>query len=241
MVGSVAGRPAISPITVQTMTNTLTADAEATHRADFAGPKRRASTIVRGFPAPTRPRPAALSAIVKAIKVPIVADIHFHYKARPSKLPRAGGLRACASIPATSASAGTGPRGRQGRPGPRLLHAHRRQCPGRWRKTCSRNMAKPWPGGHGRKAPLDHARNPAGSRLPRVQDQREGVRRLPGGRRLSAGWRMPATIPCISASPRRARCGPGTVKSSIGPGLALVGGDRRHGSRPRCRPSPRKR
>src|ERR1700712_2259695 len=67
-----------SPITVQTMTNTLTADAEATiaqiRRAEEAG-----VDIVR-VSCPDEASTAALSAIVKAIKVPIVADIHFHYK-----------------------------------------------------------------------------------------------------------------------------------------------------------------
>ena len=65
-----------SPITVQTMTNTLTADAEATiaqiRRAEEAG-----VDIVR-VSCPDEASTAALSAIVKAIKVPIVADIHFH-------------------------------------------------------------------------------------------------------------------------------------------------------------------
>src|SRR6266478_9629920 len=67
-----------SPITVQTMTNTLTADAEATiaqiRRAEEAG-----VDIVR-VSCPDEASTAALSAIVRASKVPIVADIHFHYR-----------------------------------------------------------------------------------------------------------------------------------------------------------------
>ena len=67
-----------SPITVQTMTNTLTADAEATiaqiRRAEEAG-----VDIIR-VSCPDEASTAALPAIVKAAKVPIVADIHFHYK-----------------------------------------------------------------------------------------------------------------------------------------------------------------
>jgi (E)-4-hydroxy-3-methylbut-2-enyl-diphosphate synthase len=67
-----------SPITVQTMTNTLTADAEATiaqiRLAEAAG-----VDIVR-VSCPDEASTAALATIVKAIKVPIVADIHFHYK-----------------------------------------------------------------------------------------------------------------------------------------------------------------
>ncbi len=67
-----------SPITVQTMTNTLTADAEATiaqiRRSEEAG-----VDIIR-VSCPDEESTAALPAIVKAVKVPIVADIHFHYK-----------------------------------------------------------------------------------------------------------------------------------------------------------------
>ena len=67
-----------SPITVQTMTNTLTADAEATiaqiRRAEAAG-----VDIVR-VSCPDEASTAALPAIVKASKAPIVADIHFHYR-----------------------------------------------------------------------------------------------------------------------------------------------------------------
>jgi len=67
-----------SPITVQTMTNTLTADAGATiaqiRLAEAAG-----VDIVR-VSCPDEASTASLSAIVKASKVPIVADIHFHYK-----------------------------------------------------------------------------------------------------------------------------------------------------------------
>ena len=67
-----------APITVQTMTNTLTADAEATiaqiRRCEEAG-----VDIIR-VSCPDEDSTAALPQIVKASKVPIVADIHFHYK-----------------------------------------------------------------------------------------------------------------------------------------------------------------
>jgi (E)-4-hydroxy-3-methylbut-2-enyl-diphosphate synthase len=77
MVGSVpVGGSA--PITVQTMTNTLTADAQATidqiRRCEEAG-----VDIIR-VSCPDEDSTAALPAIVKASRVPIVADIHFHYK-----------------------------------------------------------------------------------------------------------------------------------------------------------------
>jgi (E)-4-hydroxy-3-methylbut-2-enyl-diphosphate synthase len=67
-----------APISVQTMTNTLTADAAATIRqiqeAEAAG-----CDIVR-VSCPDEESTAALPQIVKAVKIPIVADIHFHYK-----------------------------------------------------------------------------------------------------------------------------------------------------------------
>ena len=67
-----------APISVQTMTNTLTADAEATiaqiDRCAEAG-----VDIIR-VSCPDEESTAALPRIVKASKVPIVADIHFHYK-----------------------------------------------------------------------------------------------------------------------------------------------------------------
>jgi (E)-4-hydroxy-3-methylbut-2-enyl-diphosphate synthase len=67
-----------APITVQTMTNTLTSDAKATiaqiQTAEAAG-----VDIVR-VSCPDEDSTKALPAIVKAAKVPIVADIHFHYK-----------------------------------------------------------------------------------------------------------------------------------------------------------------
>ena len=67
-----------APITVQSMTNTLTADANATigqiRQLEEAG-----ADIVR-VSCPDVESTAALSTIVKASKVPIVADIHFHYK-----------------------------------------------------------------------------------------------------------------------------------------------------------------
>jgi (E)-4-hydroxy-3-methylbut-2-enyl-diphosphate synthase len=67
-----------APITVQTMTNTSTADAKATieqiRRAEEAG-----ADIVR-VSCPDEDSTAALSEIVRAAQVPIVADIHFHYR-----------------------------------------------------------------------------------------------------------------------------------------------------------------
>jgi (E)-4-hydroxy-3-methylbut-2-enyl-diphosphate synthase len=67
-----------APITVQTMTNTLTSNARATieqiRRCEEAG-----ADIVR-VSCPDEDSTKALKEIVRAAKVPIVADIHFHYK-----------------------------------------------------------------------------------------------------------------------------------------------------------------
>src|SRR5580698_4288155 len=67
-----------APISVQSMTNTLTSDAKATieqiRQLEEAG-----ADIVR-VSCPDEESTAALPEIVKASKVPIVADIHFHYK-----------------------------------------------------------------------------------------------------------------------------------------------------------------
>lgn len=67
-----------APIAVQSMTNTLTADAEATigqiRQLEEAG-----ADIVR-VSCPDVESTAALPQIVRASTVPIVADIHFHYK-----------------------------------------------------------------------------------------------------------------------------------------------------------------
>jgi (E)-4-hydroxy-3-methylbut-2-enyl-diphosphate synthase len=67
-----------APITVQTMTNTLTSDAKATI-AQVQAAEAAGVDIVR-VSCPDEDSTKALPAIVKAAKVPIVADIHFHYK-----------------------------------------------------------------------------------------------------------------------------------------------------------------
>jgi len=67
-----------APISVQTMTNTLTHDVAATvgqiKRAEAAG-----VDIVR-VSCPDQESALALKEIVKQVNVPIVADIHFHYR-----------------------------------------------------------------------------------------------------------------------------------------------------------------
>ncbi len=67
-----------APISVQTMTNTLTSDAKATIEQVMACSEAGAD-IVR-VSCPDEASTAALSEIVREVDVPIVADIHFHYK-----------------------------------------------------------------------------------------------------------------------------------------------------------------
>src|ERR1700761_9484930 len=67
-----------APITVQTMTNTITGDARATidqiRRIEEAG-----ADIVR-VSCPDEDATKAMKAITRAAAIPVVADIHFHYK-----------------------------------------------------------------------------------------------------------------------------------------------------------------
>src|ERR1700691_5670973 len=67
-----------APIAVQSMTNTLTSDAKATI-VQVRALEEAGADLVR-VSCPDEESTAALGEIVKAAKVPIVADIHFHYK-----------------------------------------------------------------------------------------------------------------------------------------------------------------
>ena len=67
-----------APITVQSMTNTPTGDAAATI-AQVRALEAAGADIVR-ISCPDEESTAALRQIVDAVEVPIVADIHFHYK-----------------------------------------------------------------------------------------------------------------------------------------------------------------
>ncbi|HEX7966917.1 MAG TPA: flavodoxin-dependent (E)-4-hydroxy-3-methylbut-2-enyl-diphosphate synthase [Stellaceae bacterium] len=67
-----------APITVQSMTNTLTHDVTATV-AQIKALERAGADIVR-VSCPDQESALALKDIVPQVEVPIVADIHFHYK-----------------------------------------------------------------------------------------------------------------------------------------------------------------
>ncbi len=68
-----------APITVQSMTNTLTSDAGAT--IDQIRQLEEAGADIVRVSCPDEESTAAFGAIARAAKVPLVADIHFHYKA----------------------------------------------------------------------------------------------------------------------------------------------------------------
>lgn len=77
MVGKVAvGGDA--PISVQSMTNTLTSDVKAT--VDQIKKIQDAGADIVRVSCPDEESTAALKQIVKQVQIPIVADIHFHYK-----------------------------------------------------------------------------------------------------------------------------------------------------------------
>ena len=67
-----------APITVQSMTNTLTADAGAT--IDQIRQLEEAGADIVRVSCPDEDSTKAFKAIAKASKVPLVADIHFHYR-----------------------------------------------------------------------------------------------------------------------------------------------------------------
>jgi (E)-4-hydroxy-3-methylbut-2-enyl-diphosphate synthase len=67
-----------SPISVQSMTNTITEDIDATV-AQIIDLENEGVDIVR-VSCPTEKSSLALKEIIDQVSVPIVADIHFHYK-----------------------------------------------------------------------------------------------------------------------------------------------------------------
>lgn len=67
-----------APISVQSMTNTLTTDVQGTIR-QIRQMEEAGVDIVR-VSCPDKPSTAALKEIISGVSVPVVADIHFHYK-----------------------------------------------------------------------------------------------------------------------------------------------------------------
>src|SRR2546428_115917 len=67
-----------APITVQSMTNTVTSDVKAT--VEQVQALERAGADVVRISCPDQASALALKEIVRQVSVPIVADIHFHYR-----------------------------------------------------------------------------------------------------------------------------------------------------------------
>jgi (E)-4-hydroxy-3-methylbut-2-enyl-diphosphate synthase len=67
-----------APISVQSMTNTITADIRGT--IDQIRAMEEAGVDIARVSCPDEDATKALKTIVKAVNVPVVADIHFHYK-----------------------------------------------------------------------------------------------------------------------------------------------------------------
>src|SRR5246500_76977 len=104
-----------APITVQSMTNTVTSDVAGTV-AQVRALEAAGADIVR-VSCPDQESALALKQIVRQVTVPIVADIHFHYK-RAIEAAEAGA--ACLRInPGNIGSAGRGREGGKGAKDPR--------------------------------------------------------------------------------------------------------------------------
>src|SRR3979490_2693121 len=99
-----------APITVQSMTNTVTHDIKGTVE-QIQALERAGAEIVR-VSRPDQESALALKDIVRQVEVPIVADIHFHYK-RAIEAAESGA--ACLRInPGNIGSGGGGAGGVQG-------------------------------------------------------------------------------------------------------------------------------
>src|ERR1700686_3760460 len=99
-----------APITVQSMNNTLTHDVKATVEQILAL-EAAGADIVR-VSCPDQESSLALKEIVRQVNVPIVADIHFHYK---RAIEAAQNGAACLRInPGNIGSAERGRRGGKG-------------------------------------------------------------------------------------------------------------------------------
>ena len=191
-----------APITVQSMTNTLTTDAKATI-AQIRQLEEAGADIVR-VSCPDEGSTAALKDIVQAVEG---ADRRRH--PFPLQARHRGGESGAACLRINPGNIGS-PRARagsrQGGQGSRLLDAHRRQCRLAGAGSAG-EIRRALPRGDGRKR-AEPRQDPRGPRLLRVQDQREGVRRVPRRRRLSGTGRGLRLSARISASPRPAACAP---------------------------------
>ena len=150
-----------APIAVQTMTNTDSSDVKATLGQVLAAAEAGAD-IVR-ISTPDEASTVALREIVKESPVPIIADIHFHYK-RAIEAAEAGA--ACLRInPGNIGSRGPSARGHQGRQRSWLRDPHRRQRRARLEKHLLEKYGEPCPDAMVESGPRTH-QNSGRQRLP---------------------------------------------------------------------------
>ena len=200
-----------APISVQTMTNTLTTDAKATIAQ--VGLRRRGRRHRPGVV----PGRGSTGAARDRAREP-GADRRRHPLPLRRAIEAAEAGAACLRINPGNIGKPNGCARWCGRARPRLLDAHRRERR-QPREAPAGEARRALPGRDGRERPRPHP--PArGQRLPRVQDQREGVGRVPrGGGLPAAGGGDRRSDP--PGDHRGGRAVGGTVKSAIGLGNLL--------------------
>ena len=216
MVGNVAvGGDA--PVTVQTMTNTPTSDAKATidqiRRCEEAG-----VDIIR-VSCPDVESTAALKQIVRASNVPIVADIHFHYK---RALEAADAGAACLRI--NPGNIGSADRVREviGAARPTAARSASASTPAASKRICSKNMASLVP----RLWSKARSTISASSRIMGFRDYKVAVKASDMFLAVAAYHQLAETVDCpihLGITEAGGLIG-GTVKSSIGMGSLLWAG-----------------
>ena len=174
------------------------------HRRRSAGSRRRASTSCAS-PARTRNRPRRCTRSCKAVEG---ADRRRHpLPLQARHRGGQGGRRLPAHQSRQHRQRRARARGGARRPRTTAARCASASMPARWRSDLLEKYGEPCPEAMVESA-LDHAAHPRGPRLPRVQDQREGVRRLPRGRGLSAARRR-LRLPAASRHHRGGRrCAP---------------------------------
>ena len=213
-----------APITVQSMTNTLTHDVKATVE-QIQALERAGADIVR-VSCPDEESSLALKDIVREVQVPIVADIHFHYK---RAIEAAENGAACLRI--NPGNIGSAERVREV-----VKAAKDHGCSmrigvnaGSLERDLLERYGEPCPEAMVESA-LNHAQDPRGQRLLRVQDLVQGVGRVPRRRRLSAACRG-VRLSAASRHHRGRRADGRHGQVGDRHGLAAVGRDRRHDPR----------
>ena len=172
-----------APISVQTMTNTLTTDVAATV-AQVQACAEAGADIVRV----SCPDEGSTRALRRDRAREPGADRGGHPLPLPPRHRGGGGGGGVpADQPGQHRLGRAGARGDPGGEGPRLLDADRGECrePG---EASAGEVRRALPGGDGRERARSYP-HPRGQRLPRVQDQREGVGRVPGGGGLPGAGR----------------------------------------------------